>query len=104
MNDYSVLTWEEDITLLNIHSFRDSLAQFVGLPQGLLILNLEHVQYLNSAAIGIIIQTYSEAKEQGKQFVIAGFSTNVDVIFKIVKMDMLMPVFKTMEEIEEIRE
>jgi anti-sigma B factor antagonist len=94
-----MLHWKEDITLKNIDSFAHALNRLGGEgTHSRFILNLEGVQYVNSAALGAIANTVLRLRGEYKDFVIAGISSTLHHIFDIVKFGSFIKLFTNMEE------
>lgn len=68
------LTWTEDITLNNVESFRQALEQLLAERADQLIVNMEAVNYINSAGLGMIADSVMAARAQQKELVVAGYN------------------------------
>jgi ABC-type transporter Mla MlaB component len=71
-----------------------------GQPPPLNILDLTHVPYLDSAGLGIIVRHYVRCKSKGIALIVAGAGERVLELFKMTKVDGLIPMVATVEEAE----
>ncbi|MED4879003.1 STAS domain-containing protein [Anoxybacillus geothermalis] len=92
------LSWTEDITLNNVESFRRALDQLLAGPADQLVVNMEGVKYINSAALGAIADSVMAARSRQKELVIAGVKGSLEEIFHIVKFSSFMKLFATEKE------
>ncbi|MFE8701612.1 STAS domain-containing protein [Cytobacillus sp. FJAT-54145] len=88
----------EDITIRNVEVFQNKMKSFLIDAEQFLLLDLEHVEYLNSSALGIIAHTAMQSKQMDKKFVVAGIHPLLEEIFTIVKFSSFMRLFPTVEE------
>lgn len=88
----------EDITIRNVEIFQNKMKTFLTDAKQFLLLDLEHVEYLNSSALGIIAHTAMQSKQLDKKFVVAGIHPSLEEIFIIVKFSSFMRLFPTVEE------
>jgi anti-anti-sigma factor len=72
------------------------------LPQGALpalnIFDLTHVPYMDSMGVGTIVSHYVRCKGKGVRMVAVGVSPRVMEVFKITKVDSVIPMTATVEE------
>ncbi|OCA81956.1 STAS domain-containing protein [Pseudobacillus wudalianchiensis] len=94
----TILDIKSEITIKNSDLFRTTMQRLLNHPSLHLILNLEHVTYLNSSALGIIADIAIKAKEAEKELVITGIQSPMNEIFEVVKFDTFMKIFSTAEE------
>ncbi|KEF40053.1 anti-anti-sigma regulatory factor (antagonist of anti-sigma factor) [Schinkia azotoformans MEV2011] len=93
-----LLTWEDDITLRNNASFKDTMKELVKSDSKQLLLYLEGVQYLNSGALGVIADSVMEARKYQKELVVVATQNSVKEIFNIVKFGSFIKLFDSKEE------
>ncbi|AMX84637.1 anti-anti-sigma factor [Geobacillus subterraneus] len=89
------LTWTEDITLNNVESFRQALERLLAEQADQLIVNMEAVNYINSAGLGMIADSVMAARAQQKELVVAGVTGSLAEIFHIVKFSSFIKLFAT---------
>jgi ABC-type transporter Mla MlaB component len=69
-------------------------------PPALNILDLTDVPYMDSAGLGIIVRHYVRCKSKGVRLIVAGAVPRVLDLFKLTKVDGLIPATDTVEEAE----
>ena len=77
---------------------RNAVADFVEQGNQKLIIDLSKVTYLNSTAIGVLVQahsTYSKNKGRAK---LCGINKSINNIFVITKLTMVFDVCETRED------
>ncbi len=69
-------------------------------PPKLNILDLTTCPYMDSSGLGIIATHYVRCQKQGLRFIVAGLSPMVRDVFRITKMDTVIPIAATVEDAE----
>ncbi|MGO8933091.1 MAG: STAS domain-containing protein [Terracidiphilus sp.] len=69
-------------------------------PPKLNILDLTTCPYMDSSGLGIIATHYVRCQKQGLRFIVAGLSPKVRDVFRITKMDTVIPIAATVEDAE----
>ncbi len=64
------------------------------------ILDLTGCPYMDSSGLGIIATHYVRCQKKGLRVIAAGLSPKVREVFKITKMDCVIPMAATVEEAE----
>ena len=64
------------------------------------ILDLTDVPYMDSAGLGIIVRHYVRCKSKGVRLIVAGAVPRVLDLFKMTKVDGLIPATATVKEAE----
>jgi anti-sigma B factor antagonist len=86
------------LTLRNIFTFQEELRQ--GLEPFVAILDLSKVPYMDSAGMGALINYYVHCEKTGVKMTVAGVSTRVMELFKLTKVDTVIPLAASVEEAE----
>lgn len=94
----AILEWNEDITFQTIDQFRENMVGLLGQPASVLILNMEQVAYVNSAALGILADSVVKGRRGGKEILIAGIQPTVGEIFSIVKFEKFIKLFTEFDQ------
>ena len=80
----------------------DEMLNFGAEPDGKLptlnILDLTEVPYMDSAGLGRIVRHYVHCRGKGVRMVAAGVGARVVELFKITKVDAVIPMVGTVEE------
>ncbi|WP_458412045.1 STAS domain-containing protein [Schinkia sp. CFF1] len=93
-----LLNWQEDVTLKNIGSFKEAMTELIHSDSGRLLLHLDGVQYVNSGALGVIVDSVLTAKKNQKELVVVTTQQSVREIFTIVKFGTFIKIFDSKEE------
>ena len=69
-------------------------------PPKLNILDLTTCPYMDSSGLGIIATHYVRCQKQGLRMIAVGLSPKVRDVFRITKMDKVIPIAATVDEAE----
>ncbi|MGD1105460.1 MAG: STAS domain-containing protein [Terracidiphilus sp.] len=69
-------------------------------PPKLNILDLTTCPFMDSSGLGIIATHYVRCQKQGLRMIAVGLSPKVRDVFRITKMDKVIPIAATVEEAE----
>jgi anti-anti-sigma factor len=86
------------ITLRNQFGMRDQLR--ASEPPALTILDLSGVPYMDSTGMGAVINHYVHCQNRGVRMIVAGVNSRVMELFKVMKVDTVIPLVVTLEEAE----
>jgi anti-anti-sigma factor len=82
----------------------DEMLNFGAEPDGKLptlnVLDLTEVPYMDSAGLGRIVRHYVHCRGKGVRMVAAGVSARVVELFKITKVDAVIPMVGTVVEVD----
>jgi anti-sigma B factor antagonist len=87
------------ITLNNFFSLQDELKKE---HTPVTIIDLTAVPYMDSAGMGAIINYYVSAQRRGQKVIAAGTNYRVLELFKLTKVDGLIPLAHTVEQAESL--
>jgi anti-anti-sigma factor len=85
------------ITTINLSPFQEELRKD---PPQTWILDLSGVPYMDSAGIGAVISCYVSCLKGGRKIIIAAPNVRVIELFRITKVDILIPIVASVEEAE----
>ncbi|MEW6509614.1 MAG: STAS domain-containing protein [Bacteroidota bacterium] len=77
---------------------RQAIAGFVDRQYGKLLIDLSHVTYLNSTAIGVLVAGHATYSRKGWRIKICGMNKNINNIFVITKLTLVFDVYDTRAE------
>ena len=66
----------------------------------LVVFDLTGVPYMDSAGMGLIMNHYVHCQTHGARLVVAGANSRVLDVFKVTKVDTVLPLKATVEEAE----
>ena len=85
------------VTLQNFFSLQEVLKK---IQASVTIFDLSEVPYMDSAGMGAIINYYVSAQRRGEKVIAAGTNYRVLELFKLTKVDALIPLTETVDEAE----
>jgi anti-anti-sigma factor len=86
------------LTLRNMFDFQTMLRS--GEPPAVTIIDLTDVPYMDSSGMGMIINQFVRCQGKGVKLIAAGVSSRVLELFKLTKVDTVIPITATVEEAE----
>jgi anti-anti-sigma factor len=85
------------ITVRTMFELQDQLR---GVPPRLTIIDMTDVPYMDSAGMGMVINLYVHCTNARTRVVVAGVCCRPLELFKLTKVDTLIPMYETVEEAE----
>lgn len=92
------LCGELEIDLEYASRFKDECLELIKEHDQKIILSLAHVPYIDSEGLWAIFEIYKKLNFQNKVLVIAGPSSNVMRVLKIIKLDSRIKIFDTEQQ------
>jgi anti-anti-sigma factor len=86
------------LTLRNLFTMQEQLRN--GELPRVTILDFSGVPYMDSAGMGAVINHYVHCQSRGARLVAAGVNSRVMELFKLTKVDTVIPLAETVEEAE----
>lgn len=77
---------------------RAAVAGFVDREYQKLIIDLSNVTFLNSTAIGVLVSAHTTYSRKGWQIKLCGINKNINNIFVITKLTLVLDVAETRED------
>jgi len=96
--DAVILRLTGPLTLHNLFGYQDAFR--AGVIPPLTILDLSGVPYMDSAGMGAVINHFVHCQNAGARLIAAGVSPRVLELFKLTKVDSIIPLAATAEEAE----
>ncbi len=96
--DTHVIKLAGPITLPNLFAFQDELHSAE--PPAVVILDLTEVPYMDSAGIGAIINYFVHCRKRDAKLIVAGVNSRPLELFKLARVDSVIPMAATIEEAE----
>jgi len=93
-----ILVLEGPLTLRNMFDLQHELR--TAPCAELSILDLSGVPYMDSAGMGLIVNHFTQCQAAGKRMVAVGVSPRVFELFKITRVDAIVPQAPTIEAAE----
>jgi anti-anti-sigma factor len=93
-----ILTLTGPVTMRNLFHFQDELR--AGELPKVAILDLSGVPYMDSSGMGAVINYYVYCQRHGTKMIAAGVSPRVMELFKMTKVDSVIPLTASVDEAE----
>ena len=84
------------LTLRNLFEFQTELRGAA--PPPLTVIDLTAVPYMDSAGMGLVMNHYVRCQTRGVKLIVAGANNRVMDLFKVTKVDTVLPLVSTVEE------
>jgi anti-sigma B factor antagonist len=97
-SDTKIFCLTGPLTLRNLFDLQTELRGTP--PPPLTIIDLAGVPYMDSAGMGLIMNQYVRCQTRGVKLIVSGANSRVMDLFKITKVDMVLPLAGTIEEAE----
>lgn len=65
-----------------------------------LIFDITNVPYMDSAALGLLVNSYVSAQKNGRKIAVAGATPRIITLLEMTKLDNLLPLYPTTEAAE----
>ena len=93
-----IFTLTGPLTLRNMFELQSELRN--GVPPSLTIFDLAGVPYMDSAGMGLVMNHYVHCQTQGARLVVAAANTRVMDLFKVTRVDTVLPLAASVEAAE----
>lgn len=87
------------LTLRNMFEFQSQL-RTIGATPALTVFDLAGVPYMDSAGMGLVMNHYVHCQNSGGRLVIAAANGRVMDLFKVTKVDCILPLAASVQEAE----
>jgi len=98
-DDTRVFRLTGPLVLQNIFDLQNELAKE---PATVTIFDLTAVPYMDSAGMGVITNHYVSAMRHGRKVIVAGTNGRVLEVFKITRVDTVIPMAASVEDAEKL--
>lgn len=96
--DTKVFSLNGPLTLRNLFEFQAELRSAT--PPPLTVIDLSGVPYMDSAGMGLVMNHYVHCQTRGTRMVVVGANSRVLDLFKVTKVDSVLPLVASLEEAE----
>ncbi len=93
--------WRDEVPLLKLSgrfdahgvaAIRGWLRDMTAVARPRLIIDLGAVEYIDSAALGLLVASLKRCRERGGQMVLTSLAQPVRIIFELTQMDQVFPI------------
>lgn len=92
-----ILSLSGPFTLGNMFDVQRALQQ---VNARYLIFDIAEVPYMDSAALGLLVNCYVSAQKNGRKIAVAGATTRIMTLLEMTRLDKLLPLYPTTEAAE----
>jgi anti-anti-sigma factor len=86
------------LTSFEMSALHDAIARLLKDGRKNILLNLSHLEYLDSSGIGELARNYVSVAKGGGQMIVVGLSSKVEEILKVTQLYRVVPEFPSEEE------
>ena len=86
------------LTLRNLFELQSELRNSA--PPALTVIDLTNVPYMDSAGMGLVMNHYVRCTTKGTKLVVSGANNRVMDLFKVTKVDTVLPLAQTIDAAE----
>jgi anti-sigma B factor antagonist len=86
------------LTLRNLFELQTELRSST--PPPLTVIDLSQVPYMDSAGMGLVMNHYVRCSTNGSKLVVSGANNRILDLFKVTKVDTVLPMVANLEEAE----
>ena len=97
-SDTKIFVLTGPLTLRNLFEFQNELRSTQ--PPSFTIIDLTGVPYMDSAGMGLIMNHFVRCQTRGAKLIVSGANSRVMDLFKVTKVDKILPLAATVEEAE----
>ena len=90
IKEVPVIRLDENITFSNARIFRDAIDGLINEEPKGIIVDLKHVNFINSTGIGVMAAAHNKLKSFNKHFVLLNVRQEVIRVLKIIGFDTLI--------------
>lgn len=97
--EIAVMAPTGSINALNADTFKTELISSVT-HNPVVLLNLQNLDFLDSAGLMAIVAAYRLAQSMGKKFGLCTIAPSVKIIFELTQLDVVFDIFENREQFE----
>jgi|HubBroStandDraft_1064217.scaffolds.fasta_scaffold116601_2 anti-sigma B factor antagonist len=94
-NGTSVFRLAGPLTIRNLFEIQAAL-RAEPMPK-ITVVDLTQVPYMDSAGMGVIVNSYVHCRNRGAEFIAVGVSARVKTLFELTRVDQLIPMRETFD-------
>jgi anti-sigma B factor antagonist len=87
---------------ITLQNFTTLQAEFLKLQSPVTILDLSKVPHMDSAGLGVVLKYFVAAQKRGHKLILASVNERVLELFKLTRVDSLIPIAATLEQAESL--
>ena len=84
-----------------MNDLRNNIRNAMSTGQETILIDMQDVNFMNSAGIGALVATLKDVKQKGGKLFLCDLTAQVQVIFQLTKMERVFKPFKDRDDFEE---
>ena len=92
-----IVTLDGPLLLGNLFDFQSAFRE---LKPPCLILDLSNVPYMDSAGLGVLMNSYISAQSNNRDFFVVGVNERVQALLEMTKVDQILKLYPSLEAAE----
>lgn len=98
-NGVTIVAAEGQVRISTQNEFKDYLDKlFDNYASKTVILDMKAVSYMNSAGIGIIVDTFKKFRENEGKLVLSGLSPEITKLFEVTKLNRFIDIYPSTDD------
>lgn len=93
----TILKLSGPLTLSNMFAFQN---QFRALRPPVLIVDMSEVNYMDSAGLGLLVNSHVAAEGDGRKFLLVGLTDRLTALMEMTRVDRVLKSFPSIEAAE----
>lgn len=94
-----VATFEGQVRISTQNDFMEHLNQlFESKGTQTVLLDMTKVSYMNSAGIGIIVDTFKKFRDQGGQLILCGLIPDINRLFEVTRLNRFIQIYPSVDD------
>ncbi|MBE7437491.1 MAG: STAS domain-containing protein [Spirochaetales bacterium] len=93
-----VLYLKGEVNLFNCPEVKESIDELVGRGRTRIVLNLEHVSFIDSSGLGALISGHTNLRKSGSALRLACVPANIMKTFELTNLQSFFGIFPTEEQ------
>lgn len=87
-----------DMDMYNASGVKDIFNKMVEKQIGRIVINLEHVEYIDSSGVGVLISIYASVRQKNILFYLSNVHGTVNKVLTLTKLDGFFPSAQSVDE------
>ncbi|MCX7772754.1 MAG: STAS domain-containing protein [Clostridia bacterium] len=94
-----IVSVEGQVRISTQNEFKDYLDKlFENHGSKIVVLDMENVSYMNSAGIGIIVDTFKNFRDAGGRLVLSGLAPDITKLFEVTKLNRFIEIYTYVDD------
>ncbi len=98
MEDLLIVDLEGDFDSRSAGVAKDEIRSAIEEGNNRILVNLEGVEYIDSAGLGTLVSAVKTAREQSGNVWLAGLTSHVKMVVELTRLDRVFEVYETVDE------